>query len=317
MRVVLTLVLAALFTAVACVLSLFDGVVRTVSNADAMLAVVDQAEARPALVDVAEELVVQELNRGGRPTDAPRAQLHVLVDSVLAKDWFDASLRRLHGSLRVAVDGSWASAVLDLHTTKRELDSILDELAHRILDACARLAGASECPAPVRSQVTGETRQARVQLFELNDRVDLVTAMGGARDQIQMRRWYGYVPQARGVAMGVMALLIALSAFVNLVPLRRLLFSSGLTLMVTAVVSLVAHSFVDQRLRGELEHRLLESQHWHATEPAVARLGAATTRRLTAALIDGSVRSARTPLVIMALAGGVLVASAAIVRRRN
>jgi hypothetical protein len=306
MRAAFTSLLALFFIVTTCVLTLVDGAVRTAADADAVVAVVNKAEVRPALLAAAEAFVFQGNGLESQLGAVSRLQVGGVIGAVLAKDWFEAVVRRGHQALLAAVAAVPASAILDLRPLEAVLRGAIEELKGRVERACIDVAGAAQCSAdsPIRRTLEAHVQQALAAVAHADHEVDLaVLATHDRMTQETVRRWLAWAPQFEWAGLVVLAVLFGLILLINIVPFRRLLAVAGVVLLLAAAAAIGTHIAVAGRARVELEKRVPEA-------PVVVT-------RLATAFLDGAAAAARPALLLGGVAGLVLVAAALATRGRR
>jgi hypothetical protein len=300
-RTFLTIILGLILCAATTVLTLVEGAVRVVGDADEIVALSHRAKARNALVDAVQQSLMREVGQ------APPAAVRGAVDEVLAAEWVDGVVRRLHGALRPALVAAPASGMLQLQSFKGELERVVRELGERTLQQCTKLAGAAQCgpDQPARQAMEAQQRDALRAVQRINDEIDLAAAVThDADEQAKVRRYLARAPSPALACAAALGSLFFLIVLVNIIPLRRLLGAAGLTLLLVAGVALGAHAAAPSMARKELELRERGAP------------GAAAVTDLTVELLEASARAARVPLLAAAVVGALLVVGAGAVRRR-
>lgn len=297
MRAFTTFILIVVLTAATAALTLVDGAVRMLLDPAEVIGAARQAGVRAALVDAA----AHEIAREAGP------QAHAIVDGILAADWFEGTLRRVHAAAVTTIERTPSSAVLDLRPVKKELIAAIEELHGRVEGACVRLAGREQCagPSPARRRVEKAEAEASQALLLAADEIELGD---GALEQERWREVLTYAPHARAIAAGVLGLLLLFIVLLNLAPLRRFLLATGLALLIAAAASLALHYDLERRaVPEELEKLFAEEIADDVARPVAVRL--------TIGWLDGAAGRARAPLVLAGLTGVVLLLGSALAVR--
>ena len=250
-----------------------------------------------------------------------RVQIRGVIDGVLAETWFEATLRRCHQALVLAVAAAPGLSVLDSAPVQERAP----QRHRRARRPCRkglyrprRSGWVRRRPSDAACPGNPDSGMPSPRCRSSTTKVDLAVLL--TRDGVtdaSSRRWLERAPQLRSLGLVVVAVLFGLILAINMSPLRRLLAVAGVVLLLAAAAGIGSHRAV-VTARG---------WSWGTTDPGgavfgretrlVARLLPPVLTRLASAFLDGAAAAARLPLVLGGVAGLVLVAAALATRGRR
>ncbi|MBL4637614.1 MAG: hypothetical protein JKY56_27405 [Kofleriaceae bacterium] len=311
MRLLFTSILGLLFVAAFFAFFLLRSVSGYVESPDRMLASAESLDLRSEVVNASASYIADKVAADPALKEMSVEQLQLIIGGVVTEEWFNSTLRAVHGELREAIHGAEKNAVLNLRNIKASLKTALSKMKAQALENCQRLLSAELCKDAEHSSImiAAFEAQANAAIDQIEDEVSLLGDLEGE----QLKNAKNLSDAFEGVEtvrMGALLLLILSLAgiiILNNRPLSRMLGVTGAVALIASGLYLLTIA-VSNRLASEE----LSSQLGRLSDEKMGGLSTEWVGKMAGDLIAGSTM----PVSMIGVAGVLAILASILFARR-